>query len=663
MSTVDKHVRRQERLRRDVFNAATQPQLSHSSIDGGWLEIRDGLGNVQGIIGEQFDGTYTIASVGGTPPPSPSTPMVTPKPGGLALYWDGTWADESVTRMDFRRVTFHAVADVEEFDALNPAQIVGEITVATGGEVFATLPPTEWFVFAVAWSDAGLFSFESDVAFGTPLNVVDQDQFDQVAEDVAEAVLAVADAPAVYRQGTQPVVPAGKKAIWYDTSSDNASWYFDGTDWTKQELGPGALAAEAVISETIAVGALDGKVITGALVQTDSAPETGIKLLDDQFVAYDDQGDVTAYIDGATGAVSLTGPLISGASLTSPVLETDPTVARGIKIVGNVFSAYDSQGVARAVINGSTGEVTLVGKMRTGLSGTKRVELGQNTQDASAVEFYSGQAGELGASTIAAKVVGGTGTSTQAYLAMSGPAFAPTDSPALIYMRRDASGESALTLSADRVESIGEALSLVNQETFSGTQNNASFLGSGGKIALVTSTGSTTPGPGSVGSLGDITIRAQNAARIESQTDDVILQPPSGRRVLVTSGNGIVLQSNQAIYRSNRSDPIVNDEGWVTLSLTSSWGNADQNTYMTPAFRIINGVVYLRGTLARPSASTAISTFLPSGARPNRVRTFSVRGDHSSGALAVQVRADGGIFCTSPALFYWLDQISFALDY
>lgn len=186
-SASEKYARRQERLARDVKVGSVVPQLPYSSVDGGALTFRNPLtGDTQAIIGEQWDGTFGASAVGGTPPPSPTTPLVTPMPGGLALYWDGTFVDGQPTRMDFRRVTFHAVLDVDDFDPVNPSQIVGAITIATGGEIFASLPTVEHFIFAVAWTDSGKFSFESDVAFGTPQAIINQEQWQAHEDALAE---------------------------------------------------------------------------------------------------------------------------------------------------------------------------------------------------------------------------------------------------------------------------------------------------------------------------------------------------------------------------------------------------------------------------------------------------------------------------------------------
>lgn len=325
MVSPDKLARRIDGIEREVRSLATQPRLKHSSIDDGALELRDIHGNTAGYIGTQFDGTVTAASVGGTWPASPFVPLVTPIPGGLRVYWDGTYWDESFARMDFRRVTVHAVTDVDHLDPLDQTQIVGEMTSATGGEITVSLPIVEHFVALVAWTDAGKFSEPSEPGFGTPLELFDEAALDGINAEIAALNAEVADAPVVFRQPEQPVVEAGKKSVWFDTDADNVPHFYDGAAWTTLLFGEQALAANAVVAETIATGALDGKVITGALIQTALAEEFGIKLIDNNFIAYDPTGTPTFVIDGDTGQVTLADALVaggevSGASITGGVI-------------------------------------------------------------------------------------------------------------------------------------------------------------------------------------------------------------------------------------------------------------------------------------------------------------------------------------------------------
>lgn len=182
----DRFVRRLERIERHGVASATQPRLPYSAIDGGAVTLKTHDGEIRGFVGEQWDGTTTSVALGGTAPPAPTAPLVTPKQGGLALYWDGTFADDSLTRMDWKRVTFHAVTDPEAFDPLDPSRVVGEISIAVGGEVFAALLPVEHFVFAVAWTDAGKFSEGSTPVAATPLSLIDAEEWQQHEEALTD---------------------------------------------------------------------------------------------------------------------------------------------------------------------------------------------------------------------------------------------------------------------------------------------------------------------------------------------------------------------------------------------------------------------------------------------------------------------------------------------
>lgn len=464
-SSVDRLSRRLVRQERGIFAAQTAPRLPYSSIDSGALELRDPEGNVAGFVGQQFDGTVTSASVGGTWPSIPSGPLVTPIVGGLRLYWDGTYEDGSLTRMDFKRITFHATTDptLSDLDILSPSQIVGEVTIATGGEVTVSLPIVEQYVVCVAWTDAGKFSEPSVPGFGTPIAPVDQATVAQIETDVAAANAAVADSPVVFRQGTEPVVEAGKKAIWFDTANGNITTYFDGTSWAPLPLGQQALAADAVVASTIAVGALDGKTITGPLIQTVATTARGIKLVGDSLVTYDAAGAATFALNGSDGSISMVGALLTGGSITGPMLQTSSSTDRGIKIVGNYLRAYNGTGVATVVINGNNGSMTLTGPsissaeitgstFRTATTG-QRVEI-NSSANVNQIGFYMGHASEVKPGLIVSRFDSGTGESRTEF---SGPSITNQYDYASLILGQTATGETSATISAERASIVGSA--------------------------------------------------------------------------------------------------------------------------------------------------------------------------------------------------------------
>lgn len=213
--------------------ASKQPTLGNSSIEGGALQAADVDGNLTMILGEQFDGTNAPAVVTGPTPPQPLQPLVTPMPGGLRVYWDGTFTGGDVAPMDFARVLVYAVPSSVYTgpDPLNQAIVVGTFTSATGGEITAGLDPVEHTVYLVAWSIAGKYGAASDVALGDPLEVLD--------EVALNAGLA-----------TKNTVYAQEAAPW--PSGDTGHADDVGDLWINTTPGPGPLYD--VVEVTIASG-------------------------------------------------------------------------------------------------------------------------------------------------------------------------------------------------------------------------------------------------------------------------------------------------------------------------------------------------------------------------------------------------------------------------
>ncbi|MFE2011304.1 hypothetical protein [Streptomyces sp. NPDC059491] len=65
-------------------------QASHTSIDGGAIDIYDQEGQLKGAVGVQPDGGVALVPVNTDPPPTPMPPTVEPVLAGLVIGWDGT---------------------------------------------------------------------------------------------------------------------------------------------------------------------------------------------------------------------------------------------------------------------------------------------------------------------------------------------------------------------------------------------------------------------------------------------------------------------------------------------------------------------------------------------------------------------------------------------
>lgn len=198
-----------------------QPSLAYSSVDDGAL-VATVDGTVTVVVGAQHDGTNAAVPVVGPPPPQPQVPLVTPMPGGLRVYWDGTYSDGSVSPMDFARVLVYAVPSsvYTVSDPLNQTYVIGQLTSALGGEITAGLAIEEHHVYLVAWSQAGKYSVASDIALGSPTAVLDQTALDA----------GLATKSSIYRQEDAPW-PDG------DTTHDSDA----GDMWLNTSMGPGPI--------------------------------------------------------------------------------------------------------------------------------------------------------------------------------------------------------------------------------------------------------------------------------------------------------------------------------------------------------------------------------------------------------------------------------------
>ena len=144
----------------------------------------------------------------------------------------------------------------------------------------------------------------------------------------------------------------------------------DHLSYAKNKQGVWVLSLKGAIQSG---GEISGPVITAPTIQTSSAEKTGLKFTSGGLVAYDADGDTTFTLDN-TGRIMMAGALLSNATLTAPVLQTNPADKRGIKIAGNVFTAYSNSGVPMLSLNGDTGSAVLVGGFKTAPNG-RRLEI------------------------------------------------------------------------------------------------------------------------------------------------------------------------------------------------------------------------------------------------------------------------------------------------
>jgi hypothetical protein len=164
--SVDSTARELARLRRAQRSTSSKPRLPNSAIDDGAL-VTTTNGQTQVVIGEQFDGTNTIAQIRGAKPPQPAGVSMQTVLGGVKLAWTGEFVDPQPgysspvhAPMDWAGLTFEVspsvdftAGTVQPYDASSAAG--GYITVAWG------TPGQLLYARAYARTVAGQFSYPS----------------------------------------------------------------------------------------------------------------------------------------------------------------------------------------------------------------------------------------------------------------------------------------------------------------------------------------------------------------------------------------------------------------------------------------------------------------------------------------------------------------------
>ncbi|MEV6165808.1 hypothetical protein AB0L71_28615 [Streptomyces sp. NPDC052052] len=154
------------KLQKDVAALQRESRLSSASLDNAALQVRDDSGSLRALVGQQGDGTTAVNIVNGPPPPTPSVPTVAPALAGLAVTWDGTFANTVAAPLDWMRCEVHVGATA----GFTPSQGTLRDTIESpqGGMVTIPLPYTEWFVKLRSRTSSGAASAATTGVSGTP---------------------------------------------------------------------------------------------------------------------------------------------------------------------------------------------------------------------------------------------------------------------------------------------------------------------------------------------------------------------------------------------------------------------------------------------------------------------------------------------------------------
>lgn len=156
---------------RTLRRGARRPQLGHSSIDSGSLDVVDSeTGQVRLRLGYQPDGSVGVVPEGGDPHPAPATPVVEPIPSGLSVSWNGSLSGLDTLPADFDHVNVH-VSQVDGF-APEANTFTGTITRSGGVLPVAPLEVGEtYYVRLVPVGTGGVQGAPSAQASGVPAPV------------------------------------------------------------------------------------------------------------------------------------------------------------------------------------------------------------------------------------------------------------------------------------------------------------------------------------------------------------------------------------------------------------------------------------------------------------------------------------------------------------
>lgn len=164
-----KIVEDQGREIRTLKTSRRAPQLGHSSIDSGALEVRDPETQATRMRIGWVNGEAGISYEGGSSVSSPSAPVVTPSLGGLRVTWDGTLSGDVSIPVDFDHMAVH-VSTTSGF-VPSAATYVGGIRRAGEGGMLPVvpLPYVPHYVVLVPVTTGGVQGVPSAEVAATPL--------------------------------------------------------------------------------------------------------------------------------------------------------------------------------------------------------------------------------------------------------------------------------------------------------------------------------------------------------------------------------------------------------------------------------------------------------------------------------------------------------------
>ena len=426
------------------------------------------------------------------------------------------------------------------------------------------------------------------------------------------AVLDVAVSPALTAgqwkmvEGFSPALPAGTIAIEILLEAQNAA---TGTTTDFDYVA----VTRASDGKLIVDGAIDGKTITAPTLQTVVTANRGIKLVTNpdtgvgEFAGWDAAGQKNFSLTTA-GVLSMKGPIVTGGSITGALLQTDEAVNTGVKFTSAGIKAYNPANAITFDLDSATGNLTATGIFKTSVSGTRVVlqdAIATNGSPAAEVRLYSGT-GVAGGTLTSWDTGGGGGTTSQTSLAHNPSAggspynFITLDTNGSILLFAGYNNATATTTfnldgtpgSRNTMRTNGEFLIEVadagtSSQTFIQMKKTAGTMYVRGNTDATFSSGGTT----SVSSVGALTINAGTSLAFHGQqrsghsaTDWMIHGGTSITQLAAGTFNVVFTAPVPSGLRRMHITPYSTGPCSVGVSnVTSSgftlgfWGNANQS--------------------------------------------------------------------------------------
>lgn len=197
MSPMDRLAKRLADLEETVRSMRT-PQLANSSVEDGALRVNASEQTVM-QIGQQYDGTYTAATLTGPTPPTPSNPVLTNFAGGIGVQWDGLFAADgavAVAPMDFAGVDVVVTANSTDDPIATPPTT--RLSSPRGGSAFLALAAGTYWVWLVTRTTAGKASVPSNPVQGQSLDLGSSPTSDGIVPGAVSTVVTLSGVGSIF---------------------------------------------------------------------------------------------------------------------------------------------------------------------------------------------------------------------------------------------------------------------------------------------------------------------------------------------------------------------------------------------------------------------------------------------------------------------------------